>query len=701
MSLFGAMFSGVSGLTAQSSAMGAVSDNITNVSTVGYKNTDVNFQTLVTKQVSSTFYSAGGVQSRPRQRTEVQGLLQSSTSQTDVALSGQGFFVVNEASTPTISDQYLYTRAGSFIMDNNGYLKNSSGFYLQAWPTDASGVVTATDPVANPLANQNIISTDFLETVNLNRVGGTASATSTIAVGANLPASADTYDANLGTTQDGYQKTDVQFFDTLGNANNVSIVYKKSPRANQWDVEVAPPSGTAVLTLYDSTPLAPLIYDSQGLLEFTERPADGSTVTIDGTTYEFDSNAAITAGNTQVDISTTSTLAQDVAALLAQIKTTDNDFDGTNNRVTLSPNSTTALAFKEDGTGAIVVNPAGLLNTSGDPVSNQTTQYTVRKQNEAYTDTTQFTFSATPATTEAITINGVTYTFVTGEAADATGADTNIYMDGTLAQALADLEAAIESNDAQMSGTRVRLRGNGAVATDNTLVLESLPSGTYDVVFSATFTPTVTSPDALVTYAAGSTQAVNTKYGIQFDSDGLPAAFNVGEIQVEGFASGAADMDDDAANANRITVDFGTLAEANGMTQFGAEFTPVFIQQNGSRFGTFAGVTVDTAGLVTALFDNGETRTIFKVPIATFVNTNALESRTGNSWNATQASGDFTLREADTGPAGQVVQGALEASTVDIGEEFTKMIVVQRAYSASTKIIRTADEMLEELTRVK
>ncbi|MBL4747411.1 MAG: hypothetical protein JKY17_01025, partial [Magnetovibrio sp.] len=60
MSLYGALFSGVSGLTAQSSAMSAISDNITNVSTIGYKGTTVNFQTLVTKQTSSTFYSAGG-----------------------------------------------------------------------------------------------------------------------------------------------------------------------------------------------------------------------------------------------------------------------------------------------------------------------------------------------------------------------------------------------------------------------------------------------------------------------------------------------------------------------------------------------------------------------------------------------------------------------------------------------------------------
>jgi flagellar hook protein FlgE len=160
-------------------------------------------------------------------------------------------------------------------------------------------------------------------------------------------------------------------------------------------------------------------------------------------------------------------------------------------------------------------------------------------------------------------------------------------------------------------------------------------------------------------------------------------------------------MDDDAANSKQITLDFGTVTEANGMTQFGDSFTPVFINQNGSRFGTFAGVTVSADGLVTALFDNGETRMIYKLPMATFVNVNELEGRSGGVWNATEASGDYTLRTADNGQAGQTIQNSLETSTVDIGEEFTDMIVVQRAYSASAKIISTADQMLEELMRVK
>jgi len=80
---------------------------------------------------------------------------------------------------------------------------------------------------------------------------------------------------------------------------------------------------------------------------------------------------------------------------------------------------------------------------------------------------------------------------------------------------------------------------------------------------------------------------------------------------------------------------------------------------------------------------------------------NELNSRTGNVWNATSASGDPTLREADNGPAGSITQASLEQSTVDIGTEFTNMIVIQRAYSAAAKVITTSDEMLEELVRIR
>jgi len=134
MSLFGALSSGVSGLSAESSALGAIADNVTNVNTIGYKSTDVQFQTLVTAQVSSTKYSPGGVQSAPKTGVDIQGLLQSSTSSTDVALSGGGFFIVNEQPIAGQGGLFAYTRAGSFSVDKDGYLKNTWGCYLLGWP---------------------------------------------------------------------------------------------------------------------------------------------------------------------------------------------------------------------------------------------------------------------------------------------------------------------------------------------------------------------------------------------------------------------------------------------------------------------------------------------------------------------------------------------------------------------------------------
>ena len=509
MSLFGALTSGASGLVAQSSGMSAIADNITNVNTVGYKNVQVDFQTLVTKQTSVTFYSAGGVQSRPKQQNDVQGLLQSSTSQTDIGVSGSGFFVVNESNRPTINNQFLFTRSGSFFQDNEGFLRNTGGFYLQAWPTDAAGDVILPTGSTAGLTNQNIISTDFLETVNLARVGGSAAETQNIAIGANLPAN----DA-VGDTH----KTDVQFFDTLGNATDVSFVYTKLA-ANQWDLTIEPPANTTVLTVFDS---AGTVHRSIGQLEFTAVPAAFSSVIVGGTTYTF-VNGATGAADDQVQVDGGRTITQIVADLVAEINA--------------------------DLAGTPAAAKAGNLQTL----------------------------------------------LITGAAAD--------------------------------------------IAVD--------PNANAAVLQTATFT--VQDRD-------------NSNAAIIFNSDGLPSSFNVANMSILDFGGGAADMNnvdldgDGVVDVNRIALDFGTVGEADGMTQFGAEFTPTFIQQDGARFGVFAGVSIATDGLMTALFDNGELRTIFQIPVATFVNPNGLESRTGNVWNSTERSGDPTLRVADNGPAGQIIR---------------------------------------------
>src|SRR6187551_3117163 len=125
MSINSALLAGVSGLVANSSALAAISDNIANVNTVAYKRNQVNFANVVTAQAVKGKYSAGGVQGVTRQFVSTQGLIQASGSSTDLAISGDGFFIVsNKGAGLTASDPRSFTRAGSFSFDSDGFLVN-------------------------------------------------------------------------------------------------------------------------------------------------------------------------------------------------------------------------------------------------------------------------------------------------------------------------------------------------------------------------------------------------------------------------------------------------------------------------------------------------------------------------------------------------------------------------------------------------
>src|SRR5579872_6336361 len=126
MSLYSAMLAGVSGLQSNSTALAAISENIANVNTVGYKNNSIDFQALVTNSANNGSYSAGGVATNNQQFVTQQGSTTQTSSPTDLAIVGQGMFVVNsQPATPgTGNGSVLFTRAGSFTTDSSGYLKN-------------------------------------------------------------------------------------------------------------------------------------------------------------------------------------------------------------------------------------------------------------------------------------------------------------------------------------------------------------------------------------------------------------------------------------------------------------------------------------------------------------------------------------------------------------------------------------------------
>ena len=122
---------------------------------------------------------------------------------------------------------------------------------------------------------------------------------------------------------------------------------------------------------------------------------------------------------------------------------------------------------------------------------------------------------------------------------------------------------------------------------------------------------------------------------------------------------------------------------------------------NGTAFGNLSEIKIDETGFVTAVFDNGVTRKLAQIALATFPSPDNLSQTSGNAYNGSQGSGTFNLKVAGTGGAGKIGASQLESSTVDLSAEFTGLITTQRAYSASSKIITSADEMLAELINIK
>jgi flagellar hook protein FlgE len=150
-----------------------------------------------------------------------------------------------------------------------------------------------------------------------------------------------------------------------------------------------------------------------------------------------------------------------------------------------------------------------------------------------------------------------------------------------------------------------------------------------------------------------------------------------------------------------ITVKFGTPGLSNGVAQFDSPSALTAANVDGAPFGSLSSVSVDNEGNVTALFDNGIQKKVFKVALATFANADALAPIAGNAYQVTQGSGTATISEPKQGGAGSIQSQALEASTVDLAKEFSDLITTQRAYSAATRIITTADQMLQELMQIK
>jgi flagellar hook protein FlgE len=552
MSVFGSLFTAVSGLASQSDSISMISNNIANVSTIGYKRTDAAFSSLVTSSGRSTAYSSGSVRSVQNARIDQQGILQQSTSSTDIALSGNGFFIVKSSATDSLSEP-LYTRAGSFSEDSSGVLRNASGFFLQGWPVDQNG---------NLPASQADISS--LSPVDVAFVGGLTLPTTTAALAMNLKSS---------ETQSAYPIADgfspdfsrsIKVYDSLGAGHDLTVNFKKmtSPTATAtgtFDIGsiVGPLSGTAPFTGLET-------------FDITIGAVGPTTITLDG----------------------------DVAKLLA-------DINAIVDPLTLKP-----LAYAQlDANGFLSI-----------------------KTRETGTNITLADGVGTPLAT-----------------ANKLGLLASIGV--TAAPTAPTLLTPLSTND--------------TISTEGWWTVDfRTPSGAIIKTGALNFT----GDGALNGVKDLNNQTQVSLDNIDWTNDSTPQdiAFDI-----------------------------------SGFSQFSGQYNVISSAQNGAELGLRTGVSIDKDGYVVAQFSNGQKSRIFKLAIATFANANGLNELTGNVFRESDSSGSYNLREAGQGGAGSVASGSLEASNVDLADEFSKMIVTQRAYSANTKVISTADQMMQELLQLR
>lgn len=221
-SLFSALTTAVSGLNAQSSAIGNISDNLANAQTTGYKSVGTNFEELVNAS-NAAVNNPGGVKATPQYQNDVQGSITASNIPTSLAISGAGYFAVQTASTnsagvTTFSGTTLYTRQGDFTLDKSGYFVNGSGYYLTGYSIDSVGAVN----------------TSTTAPIQISALQNDPVPASVITYAANLPSNAATgYVAPTST---------VQIIDSLGDAQDANYTWTKTG-TNTWSLDVSIPNG--------------------------------------------------------------------------------------------------------------------------------------------------------------------------------------------------------------------------------------------------------------------------------------------------------------------------------------------------------------------------------------------------------------------------------------------------------------------------
>lgn len=671
-----ALSAGVTGLQAHQKMIDVAGNNLANVNTTAFKSSSITFSELLSetiKKATQPTSTIGGT--NPQQMgtgvgvagitpNMTQGSIVKTGNPLDLALEGKGYFVVNDG------QQNIYTRAGAFAVDANSIMVDpATGYCVQRIGAigEADGFQVAGDsdlhvPYGVPMPAQltssititgNLSADNVLTTPQAQVLGSNINYTTngSAAVGTTLLSNLDQYTGalNSGTiTFAGYKPDGT----ALGSSPTVNLTMPVTGATTLNDV----------LTWLNTDEGTPAVAEVQTLTPDAVATAGTFTLTYNGETT---GNIAFNAPTTGVGS------IQEALEALTGVSTGDITVGGSN----LSAGGPTTFTF---------------LNTAGDVPM-------ISFDFSGLTGPTQGGSSIAETTTgravQGILGNTATASLVNGQLriTDTTGGYSRSDMtmtysgDGTLT----------------MPGYFEMLTVGGEEVKDVNIMIYDSQGGQH--VFSGAFvrTDTANTWDMVLSSVSGNINQITIPNrrieNITFDTTngyftGVSGSSNPTEFVIS-FAH-------DPSNPQTISLDFGTIGQLNGLTQFAGNSTAVAKDQDGYEAGQLSSVSVSNTGIVIGAFSNGIKRDIGAIQIALFQNPTGLE-RIGNGYFTNSAnSGVPVATQAMTGGAGSVHGGSLEKSNSDVATQFVSMIQAQNGYQANARTIRIANDILRELSNL-
>jgi len=691
------LFAGVSGLRNHQTRMDVIGNNIANVNTVAYKASRVTFAEAFAQLLQGASRPPGdqgginpiqiglGSKIGSIDQNFSQGNLESTGGTTDLAIQGNGLFVLSDGS------RNYYTRAGNFQLDADGRLVSpANGFKVQGINADSNGVLSTGSAVTDIIlpfgkksparATANVTLTGNLDArqqpqgtilATQGRVYGVEQSTSNGGVGSDLS----------GLYANG--AANAQILGMVPNSTTITLTDGTNSRTYTY---VAADTGVGTFDFHSLKDLIAEVNNDFGATGFNTL----SVAQNNGTgALDFTAIAGINLSFTSSNPALLKALGAANGILAAAGTASSDQFS----HVATATDLITAL---RNGSGQSLGLAAGnTINIDGNDGGTAVPSGSVA----VGAGSTYGQLLATINTTLGLTN-------IAGATIDATSGAMTITGDGGLANALSGLNirsaAAGAGNFNSIFDSRAGNYIERQAATD---VTHQAAITVYDSIgtpisLSMAFTKDPTAPNRWLWNATVPAPGAVTGGGsgyVTFDTDG--------RLETFAYNGGASSFQFDPGSGATAPVDLqldsGALGDINGLSQFASPSNAVASAQDGYPMGNLQDISVDSRGVITGYFTNGVNQTLAQIALATFNNPSGLLRQGDNMYGESANSGGAIVGFSGTSNQSTITPGALESSNVDLSEEFTNMIIAQRGFQANARVITTADEMLTELVNLK